>query len=92
MHLRLDDAGLYTIRAVNRNGETTSQTNLIVEAVSQKTEGFSNYQAIEELEAYKSISNFNSETLETFSAPIFKSHLQDQLNIREGGFAHFGKY
>ncbi len=89
MHLRMDDAGLYTVRATNRQGECISQTNLIVEAVDQKVEGFSNYQAIEELEAYKNIATISSEITETFTAPIFKSHLKDQFNIRESGFAHF---
>jgi hypothetical protein len=70
-------------------GETVSHCNLTVEAVQQKVEGFSNYQAIEELEAYKNISKFSSEIIETFAAPEFKSHLKDQLSIREQGFAHF---
>lgn len=89
MHLRMDDAGVYTIRAINRAGESVSQTNLTVEASQQKIEGFANYQAIEELEAYKNIATISSEVTEVFSAPIFKSHLKDQFNIREGGFAHF---
>lgn len=89
MHLRMDDAGVYTVRAVNRAGEAVSQTNLVVEAVQQKVEGFSNYQAIEELEAYKNITNFTSEIMDTYSAPQFKSVLKDQLSIKEGTFAHF---
>jgi titin len=96
MHLRQDDAGQYTARVVNNSGEISSTTVLRVEAVSQLqqqqlagVEGFTNYQAIEELEAYKNISSFSSEILETFTAPEFKSHLKDQVDIREGGFAHF---
>ncbi|XP_035789232.1 titin-like isoform X6 [Anopheles albimanus] len=97
MHLRAEDAGTYTVRAVNRIGEAISTSKITVVSKAPVTGdlGISeqrNYiQKIEELEQYQKYQNmkFYEETPESTQRPEFKSPITDQLNVREGGFAHF---
>uniref|UniRef100_A0A182WJ15 Ig-like domain-containing protein n=1 Tax=Anopheles minimus TaxID=112268 RepID=A0A182WJ15_9DIPT len=97
MHLRAEDAGTYTVRAVNRIGEAISTSKITVVSKAPVTGdlGISeqrNYiQKIEELEQYQKYQNmkFYEETPESTQRPEFKSPVSDQLNVREGGFAHF---
>lgn len=48
-------------------------------------------EAAEELEAYQHAShkNYVKEQPEMMIPPEFKSPIKDQINIREGGFAHY---
>lgn len=97
MHLRAEDAGTYTVRAVNRIGEaiSTSQITIISKAAVTGELGIAeqqNYiQSVEQLEQYQKYQNmkFYEETPESTQRPEFKTPISDQLNIREGGFAHF---
>ncbi|XP_055645258.1 titin-like, partial [Toxorhynchites rutilus septentrionalis] len=97
MHLRAEDAGTYTVRAVNRIGEaiSTSQISVISKAAVTGDLGIAeqqNYiQKVEQLEQYQKYQNmkFYEETPESTQRPEFKAPISDQMNIREGGFAHF---
>lgn len=92
MHLRAEDAGMYTVKVWNRSGEAVSTAQLVVEASQQKTleESSAYMQSIEQLEAYKQMTNLKQEIVqEIYGAPEFKPGLQDQTGVREGGFAHF---
>uniref|UniRef100_A0A182TG18 Ig-like domain-containing protein n=1 Tax=Anopheles melas TaxID=34690 RepID=A0A182TG18_9DIPT len=97
MHLRAEDAGTYTVRAVNRIGEAISTSKISVVSKAPVTGDLGiqeqrNYiQKIEELEQYQKYQNmkFYEETPESTQRPEFKSPISDQLNVREGGFAHF---
>nr|XP_029725955.1 titin-like isoform X8 [Aedes albopictus] len=97
MHLRAEDAGTYTVRAVNRIGEaiSTSQITIVSKAAVTGDLGIAeqqNYiQSVEQLEQYQKYQNmkFYEETPESTQRPEFKTPISDQLNIREGGFAHF---
>lgn len=46
---------------------------------------------VEQLEAYQTQQHVRTkqEPPESTAPPVFKSPIKDQLNIREGGFAHF---
>lgn len=46
---------------------------------------------VEQLEAYQIQQQHRAkpEPVESTQPPVFKSPIKDQLNIREGGFAHF---
>ena len=97
MHLRAEDAGAYTVKAINRMGEAVSRGS--VEVVSRGTvtgdlgipEQQRYIERIEELEAYQlQLSQRGQpEPIEATSPPEFKSPIKDQLDVREGGFAHF---
>ena len=97
MHLRSEDAGTYTVKAINRMGEAISKGR--VEVVSRGTvtgdlgipEQQRYIERIEELEAYQQqlAQRGQPEPIEATSAPEFKSPIKDQLDVREGGFAHF---
>lgn len=97
MHLRAEDAGSYTVRAVNRLGEAISTSTLRVQVRSTVTgdlgipEQQRYIEKVEELEAYQNYqqSKYVQEVQECTVPPDFKSPIKDQLNIREGGFAHF---
>ncbi|XP_018397088.1 PREDICTED: titin [Cyphomyrmex costatus] len=97
MHLRAEDAGSYTVRAVNRLGEAISSATLRVFARTSVTtdlgipEQLRYIEATEELEAYQQAMHqkYVQEQLEPSSPPEFKSPIKDQSSIREGGFAHF---
>lgn len=91
MHLRSEDAGVYTAKVINKGGEAVSSAQLVVEAVQQQRIEESSYmQSIEQLEAYKQVANLKSEIVsESYGGPEFKPGLVDQIGVREGGFAHF---
>lgn len=91
MHLRSEDAGMYTVKVWNKSGEAVSTAQLVVEAVMQQRIEESNYmQSIEQLEAYKQVANLKQEIVsEMYGGPEFKPGLVNQVGVREGGFAHF---
>ncbi|XP_031367951.1 titin isoform X4 [Apis dorsata] len=97
LHLRAEDAGSYTVRAVNRLGEAVSSASLRVFARTSVTtdlgipEQQRYIEAAEELEAYQQAMHqkYVQEQPEPTSPPEFKSPIKDQNSIREGGFAHF---
>lgn len=97
LHLRAEDAGSYTVRAVNRLGEAISTATLQVIVRSTVTgdlgipEQQRYIEQVEQLEAYqqKQHQKYVLETPECLSPPEFKTPIKDQQQIREGGFAHF---
>ena len=97
MHLRSEDAGMYTVKASNRQGEAVSQASIQVSSRGTVTgdlgipEQQRYIERIEELEAYQQslAQRGQPEPIEATSPPEFKSPIKDQLEIREGGFAHF---
>lgn len=97
MHLRSEDSGTYTVRAVNRIGEAISTSTIAVISKAPVTGDLGiaeqqNYiQQVQQLEQYQKYQNqkFYEETPESTQRPEFKTPIADQLNVREGGFAHF---
>lgn len=97
LHLRAEDAGSYTVRAVNRLGEALSTSTVRVISRSTVTadlgipEQQRYIESVEQLEAYQQQQHqrYVHEVVESNSRPEFKSPLRDQLNIGEGGFAQF---
>lgn len=97
MHLRAEDAGSYTVRAVNHLGEAISTASVQVFSRSTVTadlgipEQQRYIEKVEELEAYQQQQHqkYVQETPESLYPPEFKSPIKDQHGIREGGFAHF---
>ncbi|XP_024080936.1 titin isoform X2 [Cimex lectularius] len=97
LHLRAEDSGVYTVRAVNRWGEAVSQSSVQVISRSSVTGdlGIPEQQryidSVEALEAYsqQALKKAMYEPPESTSPPVFQTQVQDQLGIKEGGFAHF---
>ena len=97
LHLRAEDSGTYTVRAINRMGEAISTSNLRVKVKSTVTaelgipEQERYIKRVEQLEASQKHQHnkYVQEIPESVSPPEFKSPIKDQINIREGGFAHF---
>lgn len=97
LHLRAEDSGTYTVRAVNKMGEAISQStiNVITRSTVTSDLGIAEQQryieSVEQLEAYQNQQHrkYVEEAPETTTAPKFKTQIKDQLEIREGGFAHF---
>uniref|UniRef100_A0A0K8UMS0 Regulatory protein zeste n=1 Tax=Bactrocera latifrons TaxID=174628 RepID=A0A0K8UMS0_BACLA len=97
LHLRAEDAGSYTVRAVNRVGEATSTSNIRVNIRSEVTadlgipEQQRYIEKVEELEDYRKSQQRRhvQEVPEPIAPPQFKSPIQNQLDIREGAHAHF---
>lgn len=97
MHLRAEDAGTYTVRAVNHLGEAISNASISVFSKSTVTgdlgipEQQRYIEKVEELEAYQQaqMHKYVQEAPESSQPPEFKSPIKDQVGIREGGFAHF---
>lgn len=97
LHLRAEDAGSYTVRAVNRLGEAISTSTIRIFARSTVTQdlGIPEQQryieSVQQLEAYQQQSQhkYVQEVVESSAKPEFKTPIKDQLNIGEGGFAHF---
>lgn len=99
LHLRAEDAGSYTVRAVNALGEalSTSTIRVISRTASVTAElGIPEQQrfieSVEQLEAYQQQQQqhkYVHEVVESTVRPEFKTPLRDQLNIGEGGFAQF---
>ncbi|CAH1976506.1 unnamed protein product [Acanthoscelides obtectus] len=97
MHLRAEDAGTYTVRAVNHLGEAISSASVRVLARSTVTgdlgipEQQKYIEKVEQLEAYQQQQHqkYVIESPESSQPPVFKTPIKDQNEIREGGFAHF---
>lgn len=98
LHLRAEDAGSYTVRAVNRLGEAISTATINVFSRNTVTadlgipEQQRYIESVEELEQHQRQQHkqkFVQEIPDSVSPPVFKSPIKDQLNIRENGFAHF---
>lgn len=97
LHLRAEDAGSYTVRAVNRLGEAISTSTIRILSRSTVTtdlgipEQQRYIEKVEELEAYQKHQHqkYVHEVVESAAKPEFKTPIRDQLNIGEGGFAHF---
>lgn len=97
LHLRAEDSGSYTCRAVNRLGEAISTATIqvfsrnVVTADLGIPEQQRYIESVEELEAHQKQQHqkYVHEVPESTSPPVFKTPIKDQLNIREGGFAHF---
>lgn len=97
LHLRSEDSGQYTVRAVNRVGEAISTSTIQVISRSTVTadlgipEQQRYIESVEQLEAYQNQhqKKLTEEAPESTTPPKFKTQIKDQLEIREGGFAHF---
>lgn len=98
MHLRAEDTGTYTVRAVNRIGEAISTASLSVFSrstvtgdlgIPEQQRYIEETQRLEDYQRYASNQKFVEEAPECIMPPVFKSPIKDQLNIREHGFAHF---
>ncbi|EEB18956.1 conserved hypothetical protein [Pediculus humanus corporis] len=98
MQLRPEDAGQYVVKAVNRLGEAVSTSDLRV-FVRQSVTGDSGIPEQQryidktmELEAYQLQQQYKPVPAgppESTEPPVFKSPIKDQINIKEGAFAHF---
>lgn len=97
MHLRAEDTGTYTVRAVNSMGEAISTSNIRVIVRSQVTgdlgipEQQRYIEKVEELEDYRMAQKRRhvQEAPEPIAPPQFKTQIQNQVDMREGGHAHF---
>lgn len=97
LHLRAEDSGSYTVRAVNRLGEAFSTSTIRIQSRSSVTadlgipEQQRYIEKTEQLDAYQRQQHRSHvyEVPESASPPEFKTPIKDQLNIKEGGFAHF---
>ncbi|XP_026832432.1 titin isoform X1 [Drosophila erecta] len=97
LHLRAEDAGTYTVRAVNRIGEAISQSTIRVHSRSQVTadlgipEQQRYIEKVEELEDYRKSQQRRhvQEAAEAIAPPQFKTPIQNQLDLREHAHAHF---
>ena len=96
--LRSEDAGTYICVARNAAGEamTQSQIGVIAEAkltsatgIAEQQQYIEKVQQLEQFQASKQMVSRMESVAEPAQAPQFSTPLQDQLNIREGGFAHF---
>ena len=95
--LRSDDSGTYTCRAINRSGEDSTQAVLEIKASTTLTastgleEQYAYIQKTEQLEKYQASKQTRSEVVyeQPSQAPEFKTHIKDQAEVKEGGFAHF---
>lgn len=97
LHLRAEDAGSYVCRAVNRLGEAISSATIQVFSRNTVTgdlgipEQQRFIESVEELESHRQQQQkkYVQEVPESTVKPEFKTPIRDQLNIKEGGFAHF---
>ena len=96
--LRVEDAGTYVCVARNASGEAMTQSNIGVtpEAILTSATGIAEQQQyiekVQQLEQYQASKQMMTRTesmIEPNQPPQFNTPLQDQDNIREGGFAHF---
>ena len=95
--LRGDDSGTYTCRATNKSGEDMTQANVNINASTTLTsstgleEQMAYIQKTEQLEMYQQSKHSKSEVTyeQPTQAPEFKTQLKDQVEVKEGGFAHF---
>jgi hypothetical protein len=96
--LRAEDAGTYTCRATNAAGEAITQATIEVSVsqemsastgIAEQQQYIQKVQQLEQHQATKQMTRMDSVTVESTQPPEFKSPILDQLEIREGGFAHF---
>ena len=96
--LRPEDAGTYTCRATNAAGEAITQASITVSVSQQLMQStgiaeqqmyIEKVQQLEQHQASKQMTRMESVTVESTQPPEFKSPILDQLDIKEGGFAHF---
>ena len=96
--LRLEDAGTYICRAVNAAGEAFTTTTLKVTAtvdltastgIAEQETYIKKVQQLEEYQASKQVITRQESTVEPTQPPEFQTSIKDQLEVREGGFAHF---
>lgn len=96
--LRAEDAGVYTCRAFNAAGEAISQAKVSVTitqdltastGIVEQQQYIQKVQQLEQYQAAKTTLNRTESIVEPTQAPDFKTPIKDQLEIREGGFAHF---
>ena len=96
--LRAEDSGVYTCRASNAAGEDITETTVQVQVVqdlmsstgiAEQEQYIEKVQQLEQYQASKQLSRVESVTVECNQPPEFKTPIMDQVDIREGGFAHF---
>ena len=96
--LRAEDAGTYTCRATNAAGEAITQATVQVSVsqqlmqstgIAEQQQYIEKVQQLESYQASKQMTRMESVTVESTQAPEFKTPILDQLEIKEGGFAHF---
>ena len=96
--LRLEDAGTYICRAVNAAGEAFTTTTLRVSAtvdltamtgIAEQEAYIKKVQQLEQYQASKTMMTRQESTVEPTQPPEFQTSIKDQLEVREGGFAHF---
>ena len=96
--VRLEDAGTYICVARNASGEASTQASVqvIPEAKLTSTTGIAEQQMyiekvqqLEQFQASKTQMSRMESVVEPSQPPQFTTPLQDQLGVREGGFAHF---
>ena len=96
--LRSEDAGTYTCRATNAAGEAITQATIQVSlaqelsastGIAEQQQYIQKVQQLEQYQASKQMSRMESVTVESTQPPEFKTPILDQLDIKEGGFAHF---
>ncbi len=97
-NLRAEDTGTYICRAINAAGEARTQARLSVKATTEATSstGIIEQQTyiqqtnlLEQQREARANLNREESIVEPTQAPEFKTPIKDQLNIKEGGFAHF---
>ena len=98
--VRAEDAGIYLCRAVNASGEAVSQAQISVQmtvdltastGIAEQQQYIERIQQLEQFQASKTQAQLNrTESLvEATQAPEFKTPIKDQVDVKEGGFAHF---
>jgi hypothetical protein len=96
--LRADDSGTYSCRATNKSGEDMTQATITVKASTSLTastgleEQHAYIQKTEQLEQYQAAKMTRTTEMvieQPSQAPEFKTSIKDQLEVKEGGFAHF---
>ena len=96
--LRSEDAGTYICRATNVAGEAVTQASVQVSisqqlmqstGIAEQQQYIEKVQQLEQYQASKQMTRMESVAVESTQPPEFKSPILDQLDIKEGGFAHF---
>ena len=95
--LRAEDSGTYTCRATNKAGEDMTQATVEIRASTTLTastgleEQYAYIQKTEQLEQYQASKLSKTEVIyeQPTQAPEFKTNIKDQVEVKEGGFAHF---
>ena len=96
--LRSEDAGTYICRATNAAGEAVTQASIQVSisqqlmqstGIAEQQQYIEKVQQLEQYQASKQMTRMESVVVESTQAPEFKTPILDQLDIKEGGFAHF---